>query len=80
MNTDSCTFAKKYIDFCHRYERFGPKSRKRYTGTDCAFGIKMQTVEAGGVGISRPIENTQVIDFFDTPKTQDTAKLRPTGR
>ena len=26
MNTDSCTFAKKYIDFCHRYERFGPKS------------------------------------------------------
>jgi hypothetical protein len=38
----------------------------------------LRKVEAGGVGIFTGIENTQLIDF-STPKTQNTAKVRPTG-
>jgi hypothetical protein len=33
----------------------------------------------GGVGIFSSIETTQLIDFFETPKTQKTPKLRLTG-
>ncbi len=35
MNTDLCTFARKYIDFFHRHERFWSQSRYRINNSGC---------------------------------------------